>query len=135
MEKLLQVKLTKRQNLAKLERICLLHSGLGYRAVAKQKQAWEKVPAKSVRLFEELQALMDPSRNMSKYRTLLNEASHLPPVIPYIPVVKKDLTFLHLGIDLLSVVTELYLSFSRANLCACMRRFSNCLLWQGMTRR
>ena len=61
------------------------------------KQTWEKVSLRSVRLFQELQALMDPSRNMSKYRTLLNEAVQLPPVIPYIPVVKKDLTFLHLG--------------------------------------
>ena len=72
-------------------------SGLGYRAVSRLKQTWEKVPTKSVRLLKELQALMDPSRNMSKYRTLLNDYIHQPPVIPYIPVVKKDLTFLHLG--------------------------------------
>ena len=75
----------------------LFFSGLGYRAVSRMKQTWEKVPAKSIRLFEELQALMDPSRNMSKYRTLYNEQMVQPPVIPYIPVVKKDLTFLHLG--------------------------------------
>ena len=77
--------------------INITFSGLGYRAVVRLKQTWEKVPARSIRLFEELQALMDPSRNMSKYRTLLSEAVHMPPVIPYIPVVKKDLTFLHLG--------------------------------------
>nr|XP_009858872.1 rap guanine nucleotide exchange factor 2-like [Ciona intestinalis] len=76
-----------------------LISGLGYRAVSRMKQTWEKVPAKSNRLFEELQALMDPSRNMSKYRTLLNEMVSQPPVIPYIPVIKKDLTFLDLGND------------------------------------
>ncbi|XP_076825395.1 uncharacterized protein LOC143470976 isoform X3 [Clavelina lepadiformis] len=76
-----------------------LISGLGYRAVSRMKQSWERVPAKSNRLFEELQALMDPSRNMSKYRTLLNEYVSQPPVIPYVPVVKKDLTFLHLGND------------------------------------
>nr|CAB3265438.1 rap guanine nucleotide exchange factor 2-like [Phallusia mammillata] len=76
-----------------------LVSGLGYRAVSRMKQTWEKVPAKSTRLFEELQALMDPSRNMSKYRTLLNDYISQPPVIPYIPVVKKDLYFLHLGND------------------------------------
>lgn len=74
-----------------------MFSGLGYRAVSRLKSTWEKAPAKSVRMFEELQSLMDPSRNMSKYRTLLNEQITQPPVIPYIPVVKKDLTFLHLG--------------------------------------
>lgn len=61
------------------------------------KQTWDKVPTKSYRMFDELQALMDPSRNMSKYRTLYNELVNQPPVIPYIPVVKKDLTFLDLG--------------------------------------
>lgn len=75
-------------------------SGLGYRAVSRMKMSWEKVPAKCQRTFDDLQALMDPSRNMSKYRTLLNDMMTQPPVIPYIPVVKKDLTFLHLGLYL-----------------------------------
>ncbi|XP_039273459.2 rap guanine nucleotide exchange factor 6-like isoform X6 [Styela clava] len=74
-------------------------SGLGYRAVSRMKASWEKVPAKVQRTFDDLQSLMDPSRNMSKYRTLLNELAAQPPALPYIPVVKKDLTFLHLGND------------------------------------
>jgi len=74
-------------------------SGLMYRAVSRMKQSWEKLSQKTQRNFKELEALMDPSRNMSKYRTLLAECMHNPPLIPYIPIMKKDLTFLHLGND------------------------------------
>jgi Rap guanine nucleotide exchange factor 2 len=42
---------------------------------------------------------MDPSRNMSRYRNLLNGDDVQPPVIPFYPVVKKDLTFIHLAND------------------------------------
>ena len=42
---------------------------------------------------------MDPSRNMAKYRNLINSELVHPPMIPFFPVVKKDLTFLHLGND------------------------------------
>ncbi|PRD35235.1 UNVERIFIED_CONTAM: Rap guanine nucleotide exchange factor 2 [Trichonephila clavipes] len=48
---------------------------------------------------EDLQDLMDPSRNMCKYRNLLNSEHTQPPIIPFYPVVKKDLTFIHLGND------------------------------------
>ena len=46
-----------------------------------------------------MQQLMDPSRNMSRYRNLLNGDEVQPPVIPFYPVVKKDLTFIHLAND------------------------------------
>ena len=42
---------------------------------------------------------MDPSRNMSRYRNLLNGDDVQPPVIPFYPVVKKDLTFIHIAND------------------------------------
>ncbi|CAH3136369.1 unnamed protein product [Porites lobata] len=42
---------------------------------------------------------MDPSRNMSKYRNLLNGKHGEPPLIPFFPVITKDLTFIHLGND------------------------------------
>jgi Rap guanine nucleotide exchange factor 2 len=44
----------------------------------------------------DLQELMDPSRNMYKYRNLLT-SSFQTPMIPFYPVVKKDLTFIDLG--------------------------------------
>lgn len=46
-----------------------------------------------------MQQLMDPSRNMSRYRNLLNGDDVQPPVIPFYPVVKKDLTFIHIAND------------------------------------
>lgn len=36
---------------------------------------------------------------MSRYRNLLNGEEVQPPVIPFYPVVKKDLTFIHLAND------------------------------------
>ncbi|XP_053961455.1 rap guanine nucleotide exchange factor 2 isoform X2 [Anastrepha ludens] len=75
-------------------------SGLGHAAVSRLRLTWEKLPSKYQRLFSDLQDLMDPSRNMSKYRQLVSSellAQH--PIIPFYPIVKKDLTFIHLGND------------------------------------
>ncbi|XP_035779151.1 rap guanine nucleotide exchange factor 2-like isoform X2 [Anopheles albimanus] len=75
-------------------------SGLGHAAVSRLRQSWEKLPSKYQKLFNDLQDLMDPSRNMSKYRQLIQtELNAQQPVIPFYPVVKKDLTFIHLGND------------------------------------
>ncbi|KAF2898675.1 hypothetical protein ILUMI_07500 [Ignelater luminosus] len=74
-------------------------SGLGHGAVSRLRQSWDKLPGKYQRLFSELQQLMDPSRNMSKYRQLVSAEQSQPPIIPFYPVVKKDLTFIHLGND------------------------------------
>lgn len=48
-------------------------------------------------MFEDVQHLVDPSRNMSKYRQHLAVVSQEPPVVPIYPVLKKDLTFSHEG--------------------------------------
>lgn len=75
-------------------------SGLGHAAVSRLRQSWEKLPTKYQKLFCDLQELMDPSRNMSKYRQLVaTELLGQHPIIPFYPVVKKDLTFIHLGND------------------------------------
>lgn len=75
-------------------------SGLGHAAVTRLRLTWEKLPSKYQKLFNDLQDLMDPSRNMSKYRQLvLTELNEQHPIIPFYPVVKKDLTFIHLGND------------------------------------
>ncbi|XP_075217382.1 PDZ domain-containing guanine nucleotide exchange factor isoform X2 [Lycorma delicatula] len=74
-------------------------SGLGHGAVSRLRLSWEKLPSKYQRLFSDLQDLMDPSRNMSKYRQLISSEQSQPPIIPFYPVVKKDLTFIHLGND------------------------------------
>ncbi|XP_074028220.1 PDZ domain-containing guanine nucleotide exchange factor isoform X5 [Leptinotarsa decemlineata] len=74
-------------------------SGLGHGAVWRLRQSWDKLPGKYTRVFSELQQLMDPSRNMSKYRQLVSAEQTQPPIIPFYPVVKKDLTFIHLAND------------------------------------
>jgi Rap guanine nucleotide exchange factor 2 len=75
-------------------------SGLGHASVSRLRLTWEKLPSKYQKLFNDLQDLMDPSRNMSKYRQLVAmEMSQKRSLIPFYPVVKKDLTFIHLGND------------------------------------
>uniref|UniRef100_A0A6A7FVZ9 Rap guanine nucleotide exchange factor 2-like n=2 Tax=Hirondellea gigas TaxID=1518452 RepID=A0A6A7FVZ9_9CRUS len=72
-------------------------SGLGHRSVSRLRSSWEKLHVKHHRLFIELQDLMDPSRNMSKYRNLIHDDAIEPPCIPFYPVVAKDLRFAHDG--------------------------------------
>ncbi|KAJ1370280.1 Rap guanine nucleotide exchange factor [Parelaphostrongylus tenuis] len=68
-------------------------SGLDKPAVRRLHSSWERVPGKYIRMLEDIQQLVDPSRNMSKYRQHLAEVSQEPPVVPIYPVIKKDLTF------------------------------------------
>lgn len=74
-------------------------SGLGHGAVSRLKQTWERLPNKYLRMFHDMQDLMDPSRNMSKYRNLLQNENIQSPIIPFYPVVARDLTFTHEGND------------------------------------
>uniref|UniRef100_A0A2C9LIN6 Rap guanine nucleotide exchange factor 2 n=1 Tax=Biomphalaria glabrata TaxID=6526 RepID=A0A2C9LIN6_BIOGL len=74
-------------------------SGLGHGAISRLKQTWERLPSKYLKLFEDLQSFMDPSRNMAKYRNLINSEHVSPPYIPFYPIFKKDLYFIHLGND------------------------------------
>uniref|UniRef100_A0A673GPD1 Rap guanine nucleotide exchange factor 2 n=1 Tax=Sinocyclocheilus rhinocerous TaxID=307959 RepID=A0A673GPD1_9TELE len=74
-------------------------SGLNLAPVSRLRGTWEKLPSKYEKLFSDLQDLFDPSRNMAKYRNLLNSQNLQPPIIPLFPVIKKDLTFLHEGND------------------------------------
>jgi Rap guanine nucleotide exchange factor 2 len=46
-------------------------------------------------MLSDIQQLMDPSRNMSRYRAHLAQLAPDPPVIPIYPIVWKDLTFAH----------------------------------------
>lgn len=98
-------------------------SGLGHGAVTRLKSTWEKLPGKYLRLFQEMQQLMDPSRNMSRYRNLINAENVQPPIIPFWPVVKKDLTFIHLGND--SKVDGM-INFEKLRMIAKEVRFPHC---------
>lgn len=75
-------------------------SGLGHASISRLRLTWEKLPSKYQKVFSDLQDLMDPSRNMSKYRQMVAmEMALKRSLIPFYPVVKKDLTFIHLGND------------------------------------
>uniref|UniRef100_A0A8C1LIQ0 Rap guanine nucleotide exchange factor (GEF) 4 n=1 Tax=Cyprinus carpio TaxID=7962 RepID=A0A8C1LIQ0_CYPCA len=68
--------------------------GLGNPAVCRLSQTWEKLPSKFKKdLLSFL--LKDPSRNHRAYR--LTVAKLEPPIIPFMPLLIKDMTFTHEG--------------------------------------
>ena len=56
-------------------------SGLNTGTVSRLHNTWEKLPSKYQKMFDDLMFFLDPTRNMSKYRNLLNGASSTPPVV------------------------------------------------------
>ena len=72
-------------------------SGLNHHAIARMKQTWERVPDKYTKLLADLNMIMDPSRNFSRYRNLIKSESTRPPLIPIYPMVSKDLAFVDIG--------------------------------------
>uniref|UniRef100_A0A7N6BAH2 Rap guanine nucleotide exchange factor (GEF) 4 n=1 Tax=Anabas testudineus TaxID=64144 RepID=A0A7N6BAH2_ANATE len=69
--------------------------GLSNPAVSRLSQTWEKLPSKFKRFYSEFENLMDPSRNHRAYR--LTFAKLEPPIIPFMPLLIKDMTFTHEG--------------------------------------
>ncbi|CAG7720641.1 unnamed protein product [Allacma fusca] len=69
--------------------------GLGNSAVTRLTSTWERLPSKSRKVFAEFEALIEPSRNHRAYRMTINKLS--PPVIPFMPLLLKDMTFTHEG--------------------------------------
>uniref|UniRef100_A0A914Y9T6 Ras-GEF domain-containing protein n=1 Tax=Panagrolaimus superbus TaxID=310955 RepID=A0A914Y9T6_9BILA len=69
--------------------------GLSNLAVSRLTSLWDKLPTKLKRQYGEFEALLDPSRNHRAYRMLI--AKITPPVIPFVPLLLKDLTFMHEG--------------------------------------
>ncbi|XP_071418123.1 rap guanine nucleotide exchange factor 4 isoform X1 [Pithys albifrons albifrons] len=69
--------------------------GLSNVAVSRLSLTWEKLPSKFKKIYAEFESLMDPSRNHRAYR--LTVAKLDPPVIPFMPLLIKDMTFTHEG--------------------------------------
>ncbi|XP_069389569.1 rap guanine nucleotide exchange factor 4 isoform X3 [Paralichthys olivaceus] len=69
--------------------------GLSNPAVSRLSQTWEKLPNKFKKFYCEFENLMDPSRNHRAYR--LTVAKLEPPIIPFMPLLIKDMTFTHEG--------------------------------------
>ena len=72
-------------------------SGLNHPSVLRLKQTWERVPDKYSKFLSDLNNIMDPSRNFSRYRNLIKSDTVKPPLIPVYPMVSKDLTFIDIG--------------------------------------
>lgn len=69
--------------------------GLSNIAVCRLSQAWEKLPGKYKKMFCDFEAQVDPSRNHRSYRQSVSKM--IPPVIPLVPLLIKDLMFTHEG--------------------------------------
>ncbi|KAM4024857.1 rap guanine nucleotide exchange factor 4 isoform 2-T2 [Anomaloglossus baeobatrachus] len=69
--------------------------GLSNVAVSRLSLTWEKLPSKFKKIYAEFENLMDPSRNHRAYR--LTIAKLEPPIIPFTPLLIKDMTFTHEG--------------------------------------
>lgn len=69
--------------------------GLSNMAVARLTQTWERLPGKLKRTFSQFESLIDPSRNHRRYRLFISKME--PPIIPFMPLFLKDMTFAHEG--------------------------------------
>ncbi|XP_010639405.1 rap guanine nucleotide exchange factor 5 isoform X1 [Fukomys damarensis] len=69
--------------------------GLNTASVGRLSQTWEKIPGKFKKLFSELESLTDPSLNHKAYRDAFKKMK--PPKIPFMPLLLKDVTFIHEG--------------------------------------
>ncbi|XP_072222385.1 rap guanine nucleotide exchange factor 3 isoform X1 [Leuresthes tenuis] len=64
-------------------------------AVHRLYKTWERIPSKTKRIYCAYERLMDPSRNHRAYRLAVAKLS--PPYIPFMPLLLKDMTFIHEG--------------------------------------
>ncbi|XP_054299038.1 rap guanine nucleotide exchange factor 3 isoform X1 [Pongo pygmaeus] len=69
--------------------------GLSNSAISRLAHTWERLPHKVRKLYSALERLLDPSWNHRVYRLALAKLS--PPVIPFMPLLLKDMTFIHEG--------------------------------------
>lgn len=69
--------------------------GLSNVAVSRLSLTWEKLPSKFRKLYTEFESVIDPSRNHRAYRVSVGKLQ--PPVVPFMPLLLKDMTFTHEG--------------------------------------
>ncbi|XP_037113340.1 rap guanine nucleotide exchange factor-like 1 [Syngnathus acus] len=67
--------------------------GLDNPALSRLRLTWEGLPGKFRKQFQQFESITDPSRNHKSYRDLITSLT--PPLIPFTPLLLKDLTFLH----------------------------------------
>ncbi|CAD5123698.1 DgyrCDS12018 [Dimorphilus gyrociliatus] len=74
-------------------------SGLDHTHVTRLHSTWEKVNHKHMQWLEEMKDILNPIRNFANYRNIVSSERVQPPMIPFFPLLKKDLSFIHLGND------------------------------------
>jgi hypothetical protein len=84
-------------------------SGLANQAITRLTHTWEKLPKAIRKVFAELEALTDPSRNHRRYRVYVGTLK--PPVIPYMPLLLKGITRNMTCLNILNLHTILTSSF------------------------
>uniref|UniRef100_A0AAR5PQ34 Rap guanine nucleotide exchange factor 4 n=1 Tax=Dendroctonus ponderosae TaxID=77166 RepID=A0AAR5PQ34_DENPD len=78
-----------------LNAFCAIVMGLSNVAVSRLSNTWDKLPSKFRKLFTEFESMIDPSRNHRAYRVSVGKLQ--PPVVPFMPLLLKDMTFTHEG--------------------------------------
>lgn len=78
-----------------LNAFCAIVMGLSNVAVSRLSMTWEKLPSKFRKLYTEFESLIDPTRNHRAYRVSVGKLQ--PPVVPFMPLLLKDMTFTHEG--------------------------------------
>ncbi|NXA12695.1 RPGF3 factor, partial [Sapayoa aenigma] len=69
--------------------------GVNNTAVTRLARTWERLPHKIRKLHSALERMLDPSWNHRVYRLAVAKMS--PPIIPFVPLLLKDMTFIHEG--------------------------------------
>lgn len=72
-------------------------SGLAHSTVGRLRLTWKNINKRTMMSFKELENLMNPSRNMGIYRNLIGNLPPNTPVVPFFPLLIKDLVFIHEG--------------------------------------
>jgi len=70
-------------------------AGLTSTPIHRLKVTWELMPNKVVTLYNDLRAMMNPTKNFSEYREALHSIE--PPCVPFLGVYLTDLTFIEDG--------------------------------------
>ncbi|KAK3865254.1 hypothetical protein Pcinc_029129 [Petrolisthes cinctipes] len=69
--------------------------GLSNVAISRLTQTWERLSSRFRKMYTEFEILIDPSKNHRSYR--LYVAKLQPPILPFTPLLMKDMTFTHEG--------------------------------------
>lgn len=83
------------RDLCNLNAFFAIVMGLCNSSVTRLQQTWDRIPTKLRRTLQEFEVLLDPSRNHRAFRVYM--ASLRPPIIPLLPLIIKDMTFINEG--------------------------------------